>query len=183
VKHSCSPREVYQHHLAELQAALMEDDIYLPGRRRAIPELSREAQLDALSGNVEALRNGLQRSLGGSDNGWWAAPGGEATYDFGRPVRLERARLVFDSDLSLTKRMPCWYPKEGTQVEMPAMLPRAFEIEARTPGGAWELVRRVEENHARLVRLPVGLDASALRFRLLESWGGERAHLMEFDAS
>ncbi len=183
VQYSCSPREVYQHHLAELQAALMEDDAYLPGLTRAIPALSRQARLDAAGGDVEALRNGRQRSQGAEDNGWWAAAGDEVCYDFGRPVSLERARLVFDSDLTKTKRMPCWYPKSGTQGEMPAMLPRAFEIQALNPAGAWETLKRVEENHARLVKLPLGVEAAALRFKLLESWGGERAHLMEFDVS
>ena len=181
VRHSCSPRAVGEHHLGELQAALMDDDCFLPGFTRPIDELSQRAQLSASSGDVAALRNGIDRVFDGQDNGWWGAPGEAVTYTFDTPQRLSRVRLVLDSDQSDKKRMPCWFPQEGNVVSMPAMLARSFALEALDSAGQWQRVHLAENNFDRLVKIPLQLETTAVRFIPLATWGGKRAHLMAFD--
>jgi len=181
VRHSCSPREVYSHHLHELQEHLMDDDCFLPGFTRAIPELSRQAELSASLGDPGELRSGIDRVYAKVDHGWWGQPGESVTYTFDRPRQLSRARLVFDSDLSDKKRMPCWYPQTGNAVRMPGMLAREYAIEVRNSLGEWERVFRAEENCQRLVKIPLALETAAVRFVPLASWGAERVHLMAFD--
>jgi hypothetical protein len=128
------------------------------------------------------LRHGIDRVIGEQDNGWLASPNEYAAYTFASPVHLSSVRLTFDSDQADTKRMPCWYPKEGTTVEMPAMLPRSFAIDVQSSDGLWQRAHLVENNYQRLVRLPLNLEAKALRFVSLDSWGGEQAHIMAFEA-
>ncbi len=181
VRHSCSPREVGRAHLPELQAALMDDDAYLPGFTRPIPAVTRAARLEATGGDPEPLRSGIDRVIGADDNGWWGAPNESVTYTFASPLAVSRVRLVFDSDQSDPKRMPCWYPKTGTNVEMPPMLPRAYAIEVQDPAGRWQRLHQVENNCLRLARLPVQAEARAVRFVPLEAWGGAQAHLMGFE--
>jgi hypothetical protein len=180
-RYGCSPRDVGRHHLRELQETLLDDDIYLPGHARAIPELTRRAWLDADAPAAEALRSGLDRSLGGADNGWWAQAGQTAAYRFDTPVRLAQARFTFDSDLAQVKRMPCWYPLEGNQVEMPAPLARDFDLEFLDSAGLWQTAAQVRDNARRLLRLPLEVETSALRLKLLRAWGEDRAHIMGFD--
>lgn len=180
VKHGCTPRALGQH-IKELQANLMDDDAYLPGFLRPVAELARQASLAATSGGAETLRSGVDRVLVGEDNGWWAAPNEYATYTFDSPVHLSHVRLTFDSDQGDTKRMPCWYPKEGTRINMPAMLPRAFAVDFQDASGEWRRFHQVDNNYARLVRLPLQTEAKAVRFVPLESWGGERVHIMAFE--
>jgi hypothetical protein len=181
VKYSCSPREVGQHHLAELQAGLMDDDCFLPGFTRPIPNVSARASLSASAGLAEPLRNGIDRVLNGIENGWWGAPGESVTYAFDRPVQLSQARLVFDSDQSDKKRMPCWYPKEGTTVKMPAMLAREFALEIQAAGGDWQRVFTTADNSQRLLKIAFAHEARAVRFIPLAGWGQGRVHLMAFD--
>jgi hypothetical protein len=181
IARSCSPRQVGQRHMRELQAQLMEDDCYLPGLTRTLPDLTRSATLSASSGDPQPLRNAIERCLDGVENGWWAAPGENAVYTFNHPVRLSAVRLVFDSDLNQTKRMPCWQPKSGNVVEMPAMLARSFDIQALDPSGTWQTLHKVSDNPARLVRLPLNLETSALRFVANASWGALPTHLMAFE--
>jgi hypothetical protein len=181
VRYACTPREVGRSHLRELQARLMDDDAYLPGFLRPIPEVSRAARLEATCGAPELLRSGVDRTIGEADNGWWAAPHDCVTYVFDSPVRLSHARLTFDSDQTNTKRMPCWYPKEGTTVSMPAMLPMTFAVEVQDATGAWRRVHQIENNDKRLVKLPLQGEASAVRFVPLEAWGGEKVHVMAFE--
>ena len=181
VRYACSPRAVGEHHLAELQENLMDDDAYLPWHSRAVPELTRLARLEAETGEAEALRSGVDRILGAADNGWWAAAGQSAGYRFEGPRRLSQARFTFDSDLAQVKRMPCWYPLEGNQVEMPAPLARDFDLEVLDGGGVWRTAAQVRDNAKRLVRLPLELEAAGARLKILRAWGGERAHVMAFD--
>ncbi len=181
VAHGTTPRGVYQHHLGELQNTLMDDDSWLPWCVRPMPELTRQARFTASAGDPEPLRNGVDRPLHGGDNGWWGEAGATLEYRWDAPARLSRARFVFDSDLHATKRMPCSYPLKGNRVKLPDNLARAFELHALDSAGQWQVVARVEDNHQRLVKVPLGVETSGLRFVARESWGGGGLHLFGFD--
>ncbi len=181
VKYSCTPRAVAEHHIRELQADLMDDDCFLPGLTRPIPEISLKAGLSAADGDAGAVRNGIDRVYAQNDNGWWGQPGEAISYTFETPLHLTRARLVFDSDQIDKKRMPCWYPRKGTTVKMPAMLAREFALEAQDAAGIWQRYALASDNFERLVKVPLDLETRAIRFVPLASWGGERIHLMAFD--
>ena len=77
--------------------------------------------------------------------------------------------------------MPCWYPLEGNQVEMPALLARDFDLEFLDSAGLWQTAAQVRDNARRLLRLPLEVETSALRLKLLRAWGKDRAHIMGFD--
>lgn len=186
VRYGCSPREIYQHHIPELQALLLDDDCYLPWHKREIPEVTRRAEVSATRGDPEPLRDGVDRDLQGEDHGWWGVPaaGGEGDcveYRFGEMTRLSRARLVFDSNLADHKRMPCSYPKDGNRVSLPDMLVKDFDLEIQTAEGQWITAARVENNFQRLVKVPLAVEAQAVRFKPLTSWGGERVHVFGFE--
>jgi len=180
--HGVSPRGVYEHYLRELQERLMDDDSWLPGLRRPIPEICQEAQLFASVGDPEPLRNGIDRSLGKEDNGWWAPLGESVTYYFGAPTRLNLVRLVFDSDLHNLKRMPCSYPRSGYNVKIPHMMTRAFDLEILDSAGQWQTIYRTENNYQRLVKVPLTAETAGLRLIPRASWGGDQVHLFGFDA-
>lgn len=191
VAHGTSPRGVYESHLAELQQTLMEDDCYLPFNRRAIPKLTSAAAMSASEGDPEPLRNGLDRPIGEDDNGWSCAPGGWVEYRFDRPQALMEARLIFDSHLDRKGRnMPCAFPLDPTAHGMPATaalfdgapetMTRRFRLEV-PEGDDWRTVAEVTENHQRLVRVPLQVEAEAVRLVPLETWGAERVHLFGFE--
>ncbi len=181
VKYSCSPRVVAEQHIAELQQVLMDDDCYLPGVLRPIPQVSLQAKLSCENGDAQVVRNGIDRVFAGQDNGWWGQPGEALTYTFGEMRQLSQARLVLDSDQSDKKRMPCWIPKQGTTVRMPGALAREFALEACDAAGNWQVVYRTEDNYQRLVRVPLAIEARAVRFVPLAGWGADRVHVMAFD--
>ena len=182
VKYSCSPRAVREHHIQELQHKLMDDDSFLPGFDRPVSEVSKKALLTATLGNAESVRSGIDRILSQQDNGWWGRPGDSLTYEFDRPLHLSRARLVFDSDQMDKKRMPCWYPSQGTTVKMPAMLAREYALEMLDSVGNWQRVVHITENYKRLVKIPLDFETRAIRFVPLSSWGEDRIHVMAFEA-
>ncbi len=181
LEHGCSPREVYQHHVGQLQNALMDDDCYLPWHARPVPELTQQATLIASGGDPEPLRSGVDRSLGADDNGWWGSVGSWVAYGFESPTEISALRFVFDSDLKDHKRMPCSYPLKGNHVHLPAMLTRAFDIDVLDEQGQWQTACQVNENHQRLVWVPLETVTRAVRFVARASWGAPQVHLFAFD--
>ncbi len=177
-----SPRRVYREAVSQLQQALLDDDCYLPGVRRAIPEPARSAMLRSSGGDPEPLRNGVDRPVGAADNGWRGAPGGWIEYAFARPTALREARIVFDSDLCRTELpMPSSYPLNRAPVPVPAGMVRSFRLEAPADDGSWRTVHREPNNWQRLVRVPLQLEAAALRLVIEQTWGSPDVHLFAFE--
>ncbi len=178
-----SPGEVYESELAALQTALMEQDCYLPGRRREVPAPCSEADLSASSGDPNRLLNGIERDLNGEDNGWWGSDGDYVQYCWTDALVCRYARLVLDSDFSDNKRMLCRYPKGMEPAGMPSMLAREFSVEVRDAEGHWRAAAQVSDNHNRLhlIDLPDTDPVTGCRLRLGRSWGGGASHVFSFD--
>ncbi|MFC1960191.1 FAD-dependent oxidoreductase [Chloroflexota bacterium] len=179
-KYDLSPRGVYEHKIRELQVTLMDQDAYLPWHTRQIPELTLGAQYEASEGDPEPLRNGIDRSLGREDNGWWGTLGANVAALYDEEVHVSQARFTFDSDLRKKKRMPCQYPRKGYQVQVPEMMMRDFDLEALQPDGSWQVVAEVRNNYQRLVTVPLDVTTRGLRFVVRASWGAEQVHVMAF---
>ena len=177
VRHDLSPREVGEAKLGDLQALLLDQDCYLPWRTRA----TTDAELSASSGDPTSLSNGIDRSHGEVDNGWWGGEGDTLQYELGDEKRVTGIRLVLDSDFGDVKRMPCRFVKDGSLVEMPAMLLRDFTIEAKSADGEFETVLAVRDNWKRYVALEADVSSSCIRLTLGRSWGGGPSHVFGFD--
>ncbi len=185
-----TPRGVFQKKLPELKQALMEDDCYLPWNVREIPELTREARLSASHGDPEALRNGIDRPVGNQDNGWNGPTGAHVEYAFAGLRKVTQARLVFDSDLNRLSFkgdrdahtfMRSSYALKDKPMGVPPSMTKAFRIEALGANGQWTVVARQDNNHRRLVRIPLDIEARAIRFAPEQTWGAESAHVFAFD--
>ena len=185
-----SPRGVYEQRIGEVQAALMEDDCYLPWHARETPVLTREARLAASDGDPEPLRNGHDRPINGADNGWTGPVGGWVEYAWDGARKISQVRLVFDSDLDRISRkgdrdgwvnMRACYTLHDPHLALPGTMIRAFRIEALSADGVGQTVARVDNNRQRLVRLSVNVETNALRLIPEATWGATEAHVFSFD--
>ncbi len=181
-----TPRGVNEQRLADLQQALMDDDCWLPGLRRAVSPLTREATLTASSGDPQPLRSGVDRPLEGADNGWSAVPGSSSwvEYRFAGPRPVREVRLVFDSDLSRDRadhRMLCAYPVDTSPAGVTPVMTRAYTLTVQDASGTWHTVVSELHNHQRLVRRAVERACTAIRFVPEATWGAPLAHLFAWD--
>ena len=205
VKHGVLPRGVWADKalLKELQRQLMEDDCFLPGFRREMPALTRQATLTADYGDPSDLQNGIDRRIWGRDNGYFGKTNKAVTYTFKKPTRVHSFRLVVDSDLDreqidghpdlLTIPMPLFRARgySNTSFTFPRTVLKSFRVEVQeTVGGAWRTVYETDSNHQRLVRGAIDRDVVAVRLMPLSTWGSERlnntydsavAHIFAFD--
>jgi hypothetical protein len=183
-KHACTPRQVGLQYLAELQERLMADDCWLPGLTRPSPPATRVALLSASGGDPEPLRDGCDRpdEAAHNEHAWFAGTGEWAELRFDQPRSLVQCRLVFDSDLrrkylSVGGRP---LPDGGTNTPPPTLV-KAFRLLARSADGTWIEAARITDSHQRLVRVPLAVEADAVRLVIDETWGAERTRVFGFE--
>ncbi|MDH7570380.1 MAG: hypothetical protein QHJ73_12440, partial [Armatimonadota bacterium] len=79
------------------------------------------------------------------------------------------------------QNMPCAYRPSDPFYTVPPSLVRTFRLEGQRSDGAWHTIARVEENHQRLVRVPLKKTVAAIRFVPEATWGAEHAHVFSWD--
>ena len=182
VKNELSPRGVHQQKLQDLQDALMEDDVWLPGLRRKISELSRHADLKASSGDPEPLRNGTDRPVGDDDNCWEGSNGDWVEYSFKHVEQISQVRIVFDSNLNRTPyNMVSKFPLDMPQFAPPETLISGFHIEAEDDSGKVSEVFRQGNNYQRLFRLQMPFAARRVRLCIDAVRGNGSRKIFSFD--
>ena len=187
-----TPRGVYEKDIGELQDILMDDDCYLPFRARKIPELTAKAVLDCAAPNAENLRSGLDRPIGGADNGTTLSIGQSAAYLFGETRAVHRARIIWDSDLNretmphiggkpFGHNMLANRPWHCPDFHPPKTLTRAYRLEGLTASGEWTVLHETNDNHQRLNAIQLSGEYAGIRLIPLSTWGSAASHVFSFD--
>lgn len=170
-KYNCTPRDVYRQHLTELQQTLLKHDQHIPRIPIQYPEL-------ALQGAIshEVLRDGNEYD---ADHALQLSPGETCGYHFNTTVAVEEIRLVFDSDVTDPKRLPCFDDPDYAK-QLPKYLPKDFDLEI-CQDGTWHTWKEIRDNYRRLVLLTdVTPPCQAIRMKLISSWGQEKAGVFAF---
>ncbi len=181
-KYNCAPRSLSSgERLRELQRTLMDDDCWLPGLLRPSGALAQGARLAAEGQNGPLLLDGMERDRDSDSHAWTGALGASIEYRWTETVNIGGARFVFDSNLANEKRMPCTYPQKGNRNIVPSQLVSGFRIDAQDENGQWRLAYRERDNYQRLVTVPLGVRAKALRFVPEATWGAQAARVFAFE--
>jgi hypothetical protein len=172
-QHNCSNRAVYEQHLDRLQRRLLNQDQWLPGRKRPVAPLMERATLSASSGNVASLIDGVDRRTNGDQHRWDGQPGDWIQWSFHEPVLLDHVRIIGDSKLSMLKVMPCSFPLKGNRQSLPDCLPRDLRLQTSTDGEIWETIAEINNNYRRLIEwnLPAAIESQHFRLVVDRGWG------------
>ncbi|MFW6308859.1 MAG: FAD-dependent oxidoreductase [bacterium] len=186
VKNNLTPRGVYENKVKELKQTLMEDDCYLPWNKKEMPELTQKAELNASEGDPEPLRNGVDRPVDGEENCWKTKPGTWAEYRFRQEEKVDKIRLVFDSDLKQNNKggelhLPCRYHLEPKYLGVPETMIKKFRIEALNKDEEWEVIYSEDNNYQRLVNIEVDCKTEALRLIPEKTWGNEMINIFAWE--
>ena len=169
VKYAVSPREVGTAHIAELQNILMENDMWLPGKRYQCSDVCRSAQI-----SCEGLRGGMNRAVDDIDESWLAKAGDSAEYRWDKPVKLQNTRFVFDSFLNRPEKniivLQC---KNVPLCSTPVTLVKRFKLDYQDAAGVWHELGEFNNPGQRLCKLPLDIECTALKLTILETFGNE----------
>jgi hypothetical protein len=183
VKHSLSPRGVYQHKLAELQSQLQADDCWLPGRKREISGPCQETGLLSSCADAENVRNGFDRTIGNEKNYCIVKSGDYLEYRFDRALDISEVRIVFDSNLNRNYlNMLSNYPLDMPRYSPPETLVKSFTLIAENENGETVEMFSTDNNYQRLFRLNKDIKTKAIRLTIQET-RQKTAKLFAFDFS
>lgn len=184
VRNSLSPRGVFESGMAETQELLMNDDCWLPGKKRHIASVCVDAALTTSNGKPDALRNGHDRTIDETSNGWSCEVGDWCQYTLEKEDVIHEIRFVFDSNLNRDARnMVSNYPKDLWTFTPPATLVKAFKVELQDKNGDWKTIHQESNNYQRLVKIPVNEMASAIKMTIEGTHGEEKVEVFSFDFS
>ncbi len=178
VQNGTTPRGIYQNYMKALQETLMDDDCWLPFRRRPVSELTQKA---LLAPEAEVLRNGLDRPDEEGYHGMKLKAGETVVYAFEQPEAVAQVRLVFDSDLNretepeeiarLNRNMIHNRPLGWPQAIVPKTLPEAYRILGVKEDGTKEILAETTRVHQRLMVHGVAGRYQAIVLEILKTRG------------
>lgn len=200
-EYGIEPRKVSEH-ITELQNRLLEDDCFLPKFKRNMPPLTEKAELTTDYGDASVLKNGVDRKIWGSDNGYWGICGRPVTYTFGTAQFVSSFRLIVDSDLdreytdgnpdALNISAPlfrrCDY--NHTTFGFPKCMLKEFSVEVINDKGEWEEVYYTDSNYQRMIIGSINRKTTGVRLipkatyfseSLWNTYGSAQAHIFAFD--
>lgn len=182
-----SPDELVGTRIKALQKKLRDDGCWLPFSVRDIPELSRKATVNISDEDKAILFNGEERP----DENWKVnyitlPVGGEITYTFDSPERVNVLRMVFDPDfnhetISPNKKIRVFAQRSSVgldfvPVKVAATLIKKFDVYADG-----ELIYSADESHLSLVKVNIGRDVKQLKVVFNETWGADEVRLFSCD--
>ncbi|WP_269523091.1 FAD-dependent oxidoreductase [Coraliomargarita parva] len=168
------PAELSKENIQTVQWHLMEDDCWLPDLPRRSSGLTQNGTCTTSDGSdATVLMDGHERDADHGKHYWSAAVGSSVELAWNQPETVECLRLVFDSDLTLRKRMPSQYGFDEPKLKVPNSMVKAFTVEVLTESGEWEVLRKEEANARRLWVLAVGKAVCGIRWTGHATWGGD----------
>lgn len=189
VQHGCTPREVGQRYIEELQQRLLKDDCYIPGIvNKDKKDLARAADVRASSesrnGQAVNVINGISRTTGEASNVWESESiqekGEWLHFKLAYPSEIHQIRLSFDTDLSHEIMPSMSKVVLGRQNKgLPKELVKDFDIVLLKEGK--ETARKqIRGNGQRLNIVDfTGEYAEEVRIVVLETHGSEKARIYE----
>ena len=167
-----------QKYIPQLQQTLLYDDAYLPRVSQCFSNTIMNATLSASQGEAQLVRNGMGRPIGDQCNGWSCQADDWIAYTFKTPVKVMDMTLVLDSGLDQNITLS-YHQKDNQLTSPPDVMPKAFRIEGLFED-QWKPLARVEENHQRQCRLPIGQTLKGIRFVLAQTWGAPQTRVYAF---
>jgi hypothetical protein len=194
VKEDVLAKELTASQIKEIQMTLLEDNCYLPGLKRSIPQLTETATLNISDAQRAILHDGVERiTADEKQHHITLKPGESLEFAFENPTQVDTLRVVFDPDFSrdsITKfsrfqlfAMRSHVGKDFKAVSMPKNLAKEFSVEVDLGTGVWEELYATDTNHLDLFTLSVKKKIKALRLTCTSSWGDSTINLYACDLS
>ena len=162
----------------KVQQTLLYDDSYIPGIKREVSALTKEAKTDA---KYEVLKNGHDRALGKDANCANVKCGEEISFTFNAYKDISEIRIIFDSDLNRTRyNMPCMFKLNEVHYKVPKTLIKGYKVIAHTSDGD-VTVFETSRNRQRMNKLSVNLNADRITIIPTETWGNESVNIFSVD--
>lgn len=184
-----SPRVLGEAHIDDLQEQLLRDDVFIPHRAAKDPkDLAKKTSVifasSTKSGDAGLLIDGMSRDFEGAVH-HWCSKGlpADVQMEWDIPVSLSKVEVKCDTNVTrnIMMRHDSRNDKAFTNT-IPEELLKSLVLEARVRG-VWKKLGAIDKNRTRLIKFSFEkIKTSAIRIRLLETYGKEDGKLFEVRA-
>lgn len=190
-KHGCFPRDIYLHHIKELQREIMDDGCYLPGLVREVSACNLCADSNLSAEALSVLFNGIERPDKNDSVNYVSRETGEAIeLGFKKPVKGV-IRLVLDLDFSRESvsddgqfrrySMKCNTPVVAKALKMPANLGKKLKISVEYADGTQRVLYDTDCNYKHLIFLDTMGEIVKMRGEFFGGWQSSVTNVFSFD--
>ena len=164
--------------IGKVQQTLLYDDSYIPGVRRIVSELTKNAKT---AEKYEVLNNGEDRPQGENANCASVKCGEDIVFSFDKFEDISEMRIIFDSNLNRPRyNMPCMFKLHEEHYKVPKTLVKSYRITAHTEDGD-KVIYETARNRQRMNKIPAGIRADSITITPLETWGNEEVNIFSVD--
>ncbi|MBE7038092.1 MAG: FAD-dependent oxidoreductase [Ruminococcaceae bacterium] len=181
------PRKLNDGYIKSLQQQILNDGIFLPGVKREISDLSKQAKMNLSDADREILFNGVERPRNDEDKNFISInKGDEIHFEFDNSRFIKELRIQFDLDFGHESVSPnmkmTWFAQKLNQgldfvpVRVAKTIVKHFCVFVDE-----ELVFENKENYVSFVRLSLNLNAKHVCVKFNETWGSDKINIFACD--
>lgn len=189
IHYSCTPRQVGQEHIKELQQQLLKDDCFIPGiQNEDSSDVARGAVVTATGciqgGEAEQVINGVARTVSGKTNCWISGPmtdkGEVLKLQLLKTIPVHQVRITFDSNLTREIMPSITESVREAQVKgMPLELVKDYRL-TLLRGGEVIQEKQISNNRRRLVVHSFeNTECDEVQLTILSTYGSLEARVFE----
>lgn len=187
VKEKLTPNGVYKEKIGSLQRILMDNDCFLPGKKRAV---SAECVKNAVSEEICDGKDRVNRTYNTAECGILVDNGKEITYEL-ENTYVDSVHIVFDSDLNRETlngdncekyhSMRCNVRLDSPVMNMPKTLCKDFILKITSDNGE-EILLDISDNRKRAYHVEVKRKISKISLVVKSNWGeDDKTKVISFD--
>ena len=189
IQHGCTPKEIGNAHIKELQQTLIKDDCYVPGfKNEDEKDLARACHIEASShteGNIpENIVSGITRAMGDNSHVWESQAISDTpqwlSLSLDKPSNLSQIRIVFDPDLNAEIMVTQTKRQQDKMIkDMPSSLVKDYSLVLYKDGK--EVFRKnVKDNVERLAVTELeDISADRVALEISSTYGMNKARVFE----
>jgi hypothetical protein len=183
IKENILPAALAKMQIEKLQKILVDQDQLIPNYKKELSLLFHQAIINLPEDQMSILKNGMERDENNEINSIDIKKNQPVEITWSETQKVNKIRLVFDSNLKDRKHIPCTILKQPEIKFLYEHLPKQIIVKTLNSSNRWENHSEVNQNYKRLLEIPICKDTLGVQICITETWGNEVSKVFTIEPS
>lgn len=181
IKENILPAGIPKDHIECLQKILAEQDQLIPNYKKEFSDLFHQSTFNLTEDQINLIRNGMERDENNQINSIEVRKNQPVEITWRETQKVNKLRLVFDSNLKDRKHIPCTILKQPENKFLYEYLPKQIVVKVLNSMNQWIDHSIIELNYKRLLEIPIYKDTLGVQICITETWGNENSKIFTIE--